>query len=57
VRSKKPPIPPAPSHSVLMVTRDFSPLGSTVNVVTMLESASVSTRVRPGSGSVTVMWY
>ena len=36
-RSKKPPMPPAPSQVVKMRTRETSPCGVTVNVVARLE--------------------
>jgi len=57
VRSKKPPIPLAPSRLVVMLTRDLSPCGATLYVVTRLDPVSVSTSVRPGMGSLTCMRY
>jgi hypothetical protein len=57
VRSKNPPMPPAPCHSVAIRTRAPLPSGVTVKVVTRLESASVSVITRPGSGSATVIRY
>src|SRR6266516_1919008 len=53
IRSKKPPIPPAPSQVVEMFTSDPPSPGETVVVVTMLEPVSDSVRTRPGSGSST----
>src|ERR1035438_1096390 len=56
-RSKKPPIPPAPSQVVEIRTRDTLPCGVTVVLVTRLEPVSDSVRMRPGSGSATVIRY
>ena len=47
VRSKKPPIPPAPFHVVETCTSDALPRGVTVVVVTRLEPVSDSVRTRP----------
>src|SRR5690606_33191201 len=45
IRSKTPPTPPAPSQVVLMWTRDPPFAGDTVQVLTIEELASFSTRV------------
>ena len=50
-------MPPAPSHTVEICTREAVPCGVTVNVVTRLEPASDSVITRPGSGSATVIRY
>jgi hypothetical protein len=57
VRSKKPPIPPAPFHVVEMCTSDVPSCGATVVVVTRLEAVSDSVRTRPGWGSSTLIRY
>lgn len=58
MRSKNPPMPPAPAQVVEILTRELlSARGVTVVVVTMLEVASDSVMTRPGSGSVTTIRY
>src|ERR1700730_17437443 len=57
VRSKEPPIPPAPFHVVEMCTDDALSRGVTVVVVIRLEPVSDSVRTRPGSGSSTLIRY
>jgi hypothetical protein len=49
MRSKKPPIPCAPSQAVEICTSDAPPCGETVNVVTALELVSDSVRTPPSS--------
>ena len=42
--SKNPPMPPAPCHDVLTVTDEPGPAGATVQLITIVELASLSIR-------------